>query len=104
MRIPAACIAAACAAAAVALPTQAFAQSPPAGPAPQIDIAYCQALAATYVHYIGRSEASPYDDVRRGSLDGQVAASQCVPGRTAEAIAVLEQKLRNGRVGLPPRG
>lgn len=86
------------ASAVVALPAAAFAQSP------QADIAYCQALAATYVHYIGRSEASPYDDVRRGSLDGQVAASQCVPGLTAQAIPVLEQKLRNGKVALPPRG
>jgi len=81
-----------------ALPVASFAQSP------QGEVAYCQVLASTYVHYIGRSEASPYNDVRRGSLDGQVAASQCVPGRTAEAIAVLEQKLRNGKVTLPPRG
>ena len=88
----------ACVAAAVALPTAATAQSP------QGEMAYCQALASMYVHYIGRSEASPYDDVRRGSLDGQVAASQCVPGRTAGAIAVPEQKLRNGKVTLPPRG
>jgi hypothetical protein len=88
----------ACLAAAVALPTVAFAQSP------QSEMAYCQTLASTYVHYIGRSEASPYDDVHRGSLDGQVAASQCVPGRTAAAIPVLEQKLRNGKVTLPPRG
>jgi hypothetical protein len=87
-----------CIAAAATVPTTAFAQSP------QDEIAYCQALASTYVHYIGRSETSPYNDVRRGSLDGQVAASQCVPGRTAEAIAVLEQKLRNGKVTLPPRG
>ena len=93
MRIFAACIIAA-----VALPTVAFAQSP------QGEMAYCQALASTYEHYIGRSEASPYKDVRRGSLDGQVAASQCVPGRTAEAIPVLEQKLRNGKLNLPPRG
>ena len=94
MRILAACIAAA-----IALPAAAFAQSPQQG-----EIAYCQALASIYVHYIGRSEASPYDDLRRGSLDGQVAASQCVPGRTAQAIPVLEQKLRNGKVTLPPRG
>jgi len=88
----------ACLAAAVAVPTMALAQ-----PA-QDETAYCQALAATYVHYIGRSEASPYNDVRRGSLDGQVAASQCVRGRSAAAIPVLEQKLRNGKVTLPPRG
>jgi hypothetical protein len=85
-------------AAAIALPTMALAQSPDS------DIAYCRSLASTYEHYIGRSEASPYRDVQRGSLDGQVAASQCVPGRTAEAIPVLEQKLRNGKVTLPPRG
>ncbi len=95
MRISTACVAAALA----AVPTMAFAQ-----PSQQSEMAYCQALASTYVHYIGRSEASPYNDVRRGSLDGQVAASQCVPGRTAEAIPVLEQKLRNGKVTLPPRG
>jgi len=98
MRITTACVAAALAAALAALAAAAFAQSP------QGEMAYCQALASTYVHYIGRSEASPYHDVRRGSLDGQVAASQCVPGRTTEAIAVLEQKLRNGKVSLPPRG
>jgi hypothetical protein len=89
---------AACIIAAVAMPATASAQSP------QGEMAYCQALASTYVHYIGRSEFSPYNDVRRGSLDGQVAASQCVPGRTAEAISVLEEKLRNGKVTLPPRG
>jgi hypothetical protein len=85
-------------AAAIALPTVAFAQ------APDGDLAYCRSLASTYERYIGRSEASPYHDIRRGSLDGQVAASQCAPGRTAEAIPVLEQKLRNGKVTLPPRG
>ena len=88
----------ACVAAAVALPTVAFAQSP------QSEMAYCQTLASTYERYIGRSEFGPRRDVRRGSLDGQVAASQCVPGRTAEAIPVLEQKLRDGKFTLPPRG
>ena len=85
-------------AAVVAFPTVAFAQSP------RDDIAYCEALASLYVHFIGRSATSPYDDVRRGSLAGQVAASQCVPGRTAEAIPVLEQQLRNNKLTLPPRG
>ena len=82
---------------AVLLPTVALAQSPPA------DVAYCSRLAALYVHYIGRSEAGPYDDVRRGSLDNQVAASQCKQGRTAEAIPVLERVLRNNGFTLPPR-
>jgi hypothetical protein len=88
----------ACLAAAVALPTAALAQSQ------QGEMAYCQTLASTYERYVGRSESSPYHDVRRGSLDGQVAASQCVPGRTAEAIPVLEQRLRDAKMTLPPRG
>lgn len=88
----------ACLAAAATLPAVASAQTV------QSDVAYCQALASTYEYYIGRSEFSTDRDVRRGSLDGQVAASQCVPGRTAEAIPVLEQKLRDGKFTLPPRG
>lgn len=88
----------ACLAAAVALQAAAFAQSP------RDEVAYCKTLASTYERYIGRSEASPYNDVRRGSLDAQVAASQCVPGRTAEAIPVLERELRSTGMTLPPRG
>jgi hypothetical protein len=88
----------ACVAAAVALPTVAFAQSS------QSEMAYCRTLASTYERYIGHSEFATRRGVRRGSLDGQVAASQCVPGRTAEAIPVLEQKLRDGKFTLPPRG
>jgi hypothetical protein len=84
------------AAAAAFLPIVAAAQG-------QSDVAYCRQLAGTYEHYIGRSEKSAYEDVRRGSLDAQVAATQC-QSRTAEAIQVLELRLRNGKVSLPPRG
>src|SRR4051812_39498266 len=66
------------------------------------DVAYCRQLAATYEYYIGRSEKSAFDDLRRGSLDGQVAASQC-QSSTPDAIRVLELKLRNGKIDLPPR-
>jgi hypothetical protein len=83
---------------AVLLPTVALAQSPPA------DVTYCNRLASLYVYYIGRSEAGPFDDLRRGSIDNQVAASQCNQGRTAEAIPVLERVLRNNGFALPPRG
>lgn len=68
------------------------------------DIDYCNRLADLYVHYIGRSEASPYDDVRRGSNDTQVAAAQCRQGITGPAIPVLERVLRNNGFTLPPRG
>jgi hypothetical protein len=79
------------------VPGAALAQSP------ATDVTYCRQLAALYVHYIGRSEAGPYDDVRRGSLDNQVAASQCAT-QTASAIPVLERVLLNNRFSLPPRG
>ncbi|CAN5516464.1 hypothetical protein BH10PSE6_BH10PSE6_32980 [soil metagenome] len=80
------------------LPAMAIAQSSPA------DLAYCNRLADSYYRYIGRSESSPIDDVRRGSLDTQVAAAQCREGKTAQAIPVLERVLRNNGFTLPPRG
>ena len=52
-------------------PAVAFGQASPN------DVDYCNRLADLYVHYIGRSESSPYDDVVRGSNDTQVAAAQC---------------------------
>jgi len=83
---------------AVLLPTTALAQSLAA------DVVYCNRLADIYVQYIGRSEASPIDDVRRGSLDTQVAAAQCRQGITAPAIPVLERSLRSNGFSLPARG
>jgi hypothetical protein len=80
------------------LPATAVAQSSAA------DIAYCNRLADIYVHYLGRSEAGPYDDQRRGSLDTQVAATQCRQGITVSAIPILERELRNNGFTLPPRG
>ena len=83
---------------AVLLPAAALAQSSAA------DVVYCNRLADLYVHYLGRSEASPYDDLRRGSLDTQVAAAQCRQGITVTAIPILERELRNNGFTLPPRG
>ena len=80
------------------LPATAFAQPTAA------DFAYCNHLADLYVKYIGRSEASPYEDVRRGSLDTQVAAAQCRQGITAPAIPVLERSLLSNGFALPARG
>ena len=39
-----------------------------------------------------------------GNPDGMVAMERCKTGQAAEAIPILEQKLRNARVDLPPRG
>jgi hypothetical protein len=83
---------------ALLLPASALAQSSAA------DVVYCNRLADLYVHYIGRSEAGPYDDVHRGSVDTQVAAAQCRQGITVTAIPILERELRNNGFTLPPRG
>jgi hypothetical protein len=64
------------------------------------DAAYCQALAAEYQRYFVKSSGhSP----RSGPIDGNVAAEQCRAGNVA-GIPVLEQKLRDAKVTLPPRG
>lgn len=67
------------------------------------DVAYCRKLVTAYEYYIGRSEWSARDDVRRGNLDAQVAATQC-DSRTADSIRVLERELRNNGFTVPPRG
>jgi hypothetical protein len=67
------------------------------------DIVYCQTLANTYTHYIGRSEASPYDEIYRGSVDVQVAATQCRPGTVTAATRVLERVLVANGFTLPRR-
>ena len=38
------------------------------------------------------------------SADGRVALEQCKAGNAAACIPVLEQKLRNAKIDLPPRG
>jgi hypothetical protein len=81
----------------MALPLVAQAQS-------AADRAYCARLGSIYEHYLGRSYASPYGDVRRGPLSAQVAVTQCDGGNVAEAIAVLEDQLKRNGFSLPPRG
>jgi hypothetical protein len=53
----------------------------------------------TYVSNMqsGRSPMPESPDVR-------IAIDQCNKGNTAAGIPVLEQKLRNAKVDLPPRG
>ena len=66
------------------------------------DAAYCKALSQKYETYVsnlavGRS-AGP------GTVDANVAIAQCKDGNTAAGIPVLERKLRDARIDLPPRG
>ena len=65
------------------------------------DASYCKALSEKYETYLNNmtSGRSPQQD----SVDGRVALEQCKKGDTS-AIPVLEQKLRNAKIDLPPRG
>ena len=79
------------------LPAVAQAQTPG-------DRAYCTRLGAVYEHYLGRSNASPYNDTRRGPLSAQFAVTDCQTGNVTEAISVLEDQLKRNGFSLPPRG
>lgn len=65
---------------------------------------YCRRLGAVYEHFLGKSNASPYGDYRRGPLSAQVAVTQCDTGDVNQAIAVLEDQLKRNKFTLPPRG
>jgi len=66
------------------------------------DASYCRALAEKYETYVNNmtSGRSPQQD----SVDGRVALEQCKKGDSAAAIPVLEKKLRNAKIDLPPHG
>jgi hypothetical protein len=66
------------------------------------DAAYCKALAEKYETYLANMQSgrSPQPD----AVDGRVAIEQCKTGNTVAAIPVLEQKLRNAKIDLPPHG
>jgi hypothetical protein len=70
------------------------------------DLAYCQKLIDLYTTYVGSVGGALGGNVDRGSpadLGAMVAIAQCQEGNAAPAIPVLEQKLRNARVTVPPR-
>jgi hypothetical protein len=66
------------------------------------DAAYCKALTEKYETYI--SNMSVDRSPGPGTVDGSVAIAQCKNGNTAAGIPVLERKLRDSRIDLPPRG
>ena len=64
------------------------------------DATYCKALTEKYNAYIAnRAGRTP----NMGGVDASVAIEQCKAGKTAEGIPVLERKLRDGKIDLPPR-
>jgi hypothetical protein len=82
------------AALAVLLPLAAAAQAD--------DAAYCQALSQQYARYVVKIDNG--NTRVTGNPDGMVAMEQCKTGQAAQAIPVLERKLRDAKVNLPPRG
>ena len=70
------------------------------------DAAYCQSLVKLYTAYTGTVGGSLGGNTTGGEaadLDASVAIAQCQEGNPAPAIPVLQQKLRDSRVAVPPR-
>jgi len=70
------------------------------------DAAYCQSLVNLYTTYAGSVGGSLGGNTRGGppaDLDAKVAIAQCQEGNPGPAIPVLEQKLRDNRIDVPPR-
>jgi hypothetical protein len=67
--------------------------------------AYCSKLAQTYGEYVGSFGGYLGGDSRGGEaadLDARVAIANCQDGNYASGIPVLQQKLRDARVTVPP--
>ncbi len=66
---------------------------------------YCSQLVNLYVTYVGSSEFSPQTPgTQRTDPEARLAISRCHEGDTTTAIPILESRLRNAKVNLPPRG
>jgi hypothetical protein len=69
------------------------------------DLKYCAELSRLFTTYVGTSEfspSSPFD--RRTDTEARYALSRCSHGDAKTAIPILELRLRNAKVDLPPRG
>jgi hypothetical protein len=67
--------------------------------------AYCSKLAQTYGEYVGSFGGYLGGDSRGGEaadLDARVAIANCQDGNYASGIPVLQQKLRDAKVTVPP--
>jgi hypothetical protein len=71
---------------------------------PESDRLYCQALIDKYTRYVGTSEFSGLAGMFFNDGDGRLAIAKCREGDTATGIPILECRLRNAKVDLPPRG
>lgn len=67
--------------------------------------AYCSQLARTYDQYVGSIGAGLGGFANTGpsaDIDTKVAIAGCQEGNYAAGIPVLQQKLRDARVAVPP--
>jgi len=67
--------------------------------------AYCNTLTQTYGEYVGTIGANlggTFTGGEGADIDARVAIAQCQEGNTAAGIPVLQQKLRDNRVTVPP--
>jgi hypothetical protein len=67
--------------------------------------AYCSKLAQTYAEYVGTVGGYLGGSTTGGQaadLDARVAIAQCQDGNYASGIPVLQRKLRDARVAVPP--
>ena len=77
----------------------------PAGMTNAQAAAYCSTLSNAYGEYVGSFGGYLGGDSRGGAaadLDARVAIANCQDGNYAAGIPVLQQKLRDARVTVPP--
>ena len=77
----------------------------PAGMTPAQGAAYCSQLSQVYGTYVGSFGGYLGGDSRGGEaadLDARVAIANCQDGNYAAGIPVLQEKLRDARVNVPP--
>ncbi len=70
---------------------------------PAGDRRYCAALIDKYVRYVGTSEYSGLAGKQFNDGDGRLAIAKCDAGDTAKGIPILERRLRDAKIDLPPR-
>src|SRR5512139_1550499 len=79
--------------------------TPPPGMTPAQGAAYCSKLAQAYAEYVGTVGGYLGGATTGGEaadLDARVAIANCQDGNYASGIPVLQQKLRDARVTVPP--
>ena len=64
---------------------------------------YCAAMLDKYLRYAGVTEYPGTPGKLSNDNQAGLAQAECQSGNTAAGIAILERKLRNAKLDLPPR-